>query len=361
MTTFLIGADPEFWLMKDGKHVSAYGMVEGTKQNPQPLTHGAVQVDGMALEVNINPADTWREFRRNIVSVMKEVRALIPDEYEFDFSPVAEFGSEYIKSQPDKARELGCEPDMNAYTGEPNATPDEDAPFRTAAGHFHIGWCEGVDPDLPAHVDACRTITKELDSTLGILSQLWDTDTKRKDLYGKRGAFRSKPYGVEYRVLSCKWLENLEDAKACFYLIKNTVNHAMRNDVSKLNDRVYGATSFINGRSFATARGRYMEILSSFRLLAETGLTYSDTQRKLPYYPKFHMMSPDDGPVYENLARFAACHTLDDVRDVQRMVEREREAEVVAQLNNAPLYFTREGNGTATWQVVPQVVNVAGE
>jgi hypothetical protein len=298
-------------------------MVEGTKQNPQPLTHGAVQVDGMALEVNINPASTWREFRRNINSVMREVRALIPDEYEFDFSPVAEFGSDYIKSQPDKAKELGCEPDTNAYTGEPNATPDEDAPFRTAAGHFHIGWCEGVDPDLPAHVEACRTITKELDSTLGILSQLWDSDTKRRDLYGKRGAFRSKPYGVEYRVLSCAWLGDIEVAKACFYIIKNTVAHAMNPIRSKLNSRTYGATCLLEGRNLAASKERYLEVVSHFSILGNTGLTYADARNGLKYYPKLHMLNESDGVPYSNLKKFENCYTMGDVRRVQQQHQEE--------------------------------------
>jgi hypothetical protein len=320
-------------------------MVEGTKQNPQPLTHGAVQVDGMALEVNINPASTWRDFRRNINSVMREVRALIPDEYEFDFSPVAEFGSDYIKSQPDKAKELGCEPDTNAYTGEPNATPDEDAPFRTAAGHFHIGWCEGVDPDLPAHVEACRTITKELDSTLGILSQLWDSDTKRRDLYGKRGAFRSKSYGVEYRVLSCAWLEDIEVAKACFYIIKNTVAHAMNPNRSKLNASTYGATNLLNGRNLATSKERYVEVMSHFSMLENTGLTFADVRSGLKYYPKIHMMNESDGIAYLNLKKFENCHTMSDVRRVQQ--ERQERDITASELANL----------TARWAVDPDVVN----
>lgn len=37
---------------------------------------------------------------------------------------------------------------------------------------------------------------------LGIPSVIWDTDTRRRELYGKAGCFRLTSYGFEYRVLS---------------------------------------------------------------------------------------------------------------------------------------------------------------
>ena len=45
-----------------------------------------------------------------------------------------------------------------------------------------------------------------LDMYLGLPSLIWDRDTKRRSLYGDFGAFRPKPYGLEYRVLSNAWL-----------------------------------------------------------------------------------------------------------------------------------------------------------
>ena len=45
-----------------------------------------------------------------------------------------------------------------------------------------------------------------MDLFLGCPSIILDKDNKRRELYGKAGAYRNKPYGVEYRTLSNFWL-----------------------------------------------------------------------------------------------------------------------------------------------------------
>lgn len=223
-----IGCDPEFFVKKDGQYVSAFGLINGTKYSPQLVDKGAIQVDGMALEFNIDPATTADEFADNIQTVLKQFREIIPAEYEFAFDPVAQFGSEYIQQQPFEAKVLGCTPDFNAYTGEPNPKPDGEMPFRTASGHIHIGWTEDVDPYDPEHMEACCMLVKELDVTLGCLEKFWDGDTIRKNLYGAYGAFRPKPYGLEYRVLSNAWLRDPDLMKFVFHITKRAFDRLLK-------------------------------------------------------------------------------------------------------------------------------------
>lgn len=204
----LIGADPELFVKKNGESVSAYGLIDGDKKNPVKVNKGAVQVDGMALELNIDPAKDGVEFTENINTVLTELRNMVPKEYAFDISPVAHFGSEYIKDQPEAARELGCDPDYNTYTRAVNPRPSGDLGFRTASGHIHIGWTNNMDPMDPGHFEACLMATKQLDYLLYPLSLAWDEDRIRSSMYGKPGSFRPKPYGVEYRVLSNAWLKD---------------------------------------------------------------------------------------------------------------------------------------------------------
>lgn len=205
---FKIGADPEFFVKKFGKLQSAHGLIPGTKERPFKVNKGAVQVDGMALEFNIDPAENYEQFEDNMSSVLTSITAMIPG-YEVFVEPVADFGLEYISKQPKEASELGCSPDFNAYTKMANPRPDAQTPFRTASGHVHIGWTkEPVDIDNEGHLEACRALTKALDVFLGIPSMVFDTDDRRRSLYGAAGAFRPKPYGMEYRVLSNKWITN---------------------------------------------------------------------------------------------------------------------------------------------------------
>ena len=202
-----LGADPELFVTQKGKFRSAYGLIPGTKKDPFKVDCGAVQRDGMAAEFNIDPVDNEDDWVKNITTVMDQLKAMVP-KHEFALVPSCKFHGSHFKNQPDEAKELGCDPDFNAYTLETNPRPDNNTTLRTAAGHVHVGFCEGADVTSPEHMQRCATLVKQLDCYLGLPSLLWDNDTKRRSMYGKAGAFRPKPYGVEYRVLSNAWLKN---------------------------------------------------------------------------------------------------------------------------------------------------------
>ena len=206
---FLLGADPEVFLQKDGYFFSGFGMIKGDKRHPQKVDKGAVQVDGMALEFNIDPATCEEEFVNNVQAVMGTLQSMVP-EYQLTPTPTAHFTPEYMATQPDEALELGCEPDFCAYTGKANDKPDGNVCYRTGAGHVHIGITENKDIDDPIHKQMCDIIARELDVYLALPSLLFDEDTERRSLYGKAGCIRYKEYGLEYRVLSNKWLSSPE-------------------------------------------------------------------------------------------------------------------------------------------------------
>lgn len=253
MSKILVGCDPEVFVKKNNKFLSAFGLIAGDKKNPQKIRRGAVQVDGMALEFNIDPAASEDEFCINVQDVYSQMKLMVPD-YQVVAVPVAEFGFEYLRQQPKEALELGCDPDYNGWTGNANPRPDGDRPFRTASGHVHIGWDDGQSIDDPSHQHRCKLVAQQLDFYLGLGSLFYDGDTKRREMYGKAGALRYKPYGVEYRTLSNAWL-NSETLMRWVY--RNTVK---------------GVTDLMAGRILADKYGDIQEIINTSDVDAAKGI-----------------------------------------------------------------------------------------
>ena len=238
-TEFLLGADPECFIInkKTRKLVSAHGMLPGTKEEPFKVKYGAIQVDGMAAEFNIEPAKTKKSFIRNVTVVLNTLREMIGPEHELCFSSIAEFGMDFIKKQPIEAIELGCDPDFDAWTGDVNPVPNAEVDFITAAGHIHIGWTEGQDTKNPAHLEVCRHLIRNLDYGTSP-TMLLDKEHKRRGLYGDIGAFRPKSYGVEYRTPSNFWIQSAYTIGLMYDLVVSTIRH------------VVGGTDFVKGGGF---------------------------------------------------------------------------------------------------------------
>jgi hypothetical protein len=208
-----IGCDPELFLRdkKTGLFISAHDKLPGTKDKPHEVNSGAVQVDGVAAEFNIQPSYSQQEFTNYIKNVTTQLQNMVGD-YELVCRPAVTFEENYFKSLPESTRELGCNPDYNAWTGQVNEKPKGDlTTMRTGAGHVHVGFKSRlVNPDDPIHFEDCAIIARQMDYYLGMYSLMWDKDSDRRKLYGCAGAFRPKPYGLEYRTLSNKWLATPE-------------------------------------------------------------------------------------------------------------------------------------------------------
>lgn len=208
-----IGADPEVFIKNKvlGQYVSAHDLLPGTKHSPFPTAFGGCQVDGVAGEFNIKPAKNATDFSNRVRECLNFINQTVKghsNDLVVAIEPVAWFDGKYFKSLPRTAKELGCEPDFDAYSGTQNIKPATPDPFRTAAGHLHLGWSDGIDPQDPEHTVMCHDVVKQLDVALFVPSLHFDRNTQRRRLYGRPGSYRPKFYGVEYRVLSNRWLKN---------------------------------------------------------------------------------------------------------------------------------------------------------
>lgn len=204
-----IGCDPELFLKNnEGKFIASCDKIGGTKEQPLQivgLPQGfAVQEDNVAVEFCIPPAHSKVEFVSNISDVIAEIRSryVNPIGLELAFG-VASYNFTEDQLQHDKAKEFGCTPDYNVYTMEENIKPKSEEGLRTAGGHIHVGWANPTDSERSSLIRAC-------DIVLGLPSLFIDEDVKRRQMYGKAGAFRPKAYGVEYRTLSNFWVQSKE-------------------------------------------------------------------------------------------------------------------------------------------------------
>lgn len=193
---FTIGADPEVFLTdSQGKYKSIIGMIGGTKDAPKIITDRghAVLEDNVAAEFNIPPCDSFESFKTEIQFTLAKIQDMLP-QLVFSKESAVSFPEEELQTQD--AWIFGCEPDFNAWSGYENPKPcADDINLRSAGGHIHVG----------TDLDDKRVI-QAMDYFLGVPSVLLDNGTLRRNLYGKAGAYRPKPYGCEYRTLSNFWI-----------------------------------------------------------------------------------------------------------------------------------------------------------
>lgn len=221
----LYGCDPEVFLTRKGKPIGVHETgLPGTKSQPHKTSRGAVQQDGFAAEFNTDPVDQtdFNGFNLNIVKTLADLKELVPG-CSIAKTPVMDFGMDYIESAPASAKILGCDPDYDAYTGKPNPRPNGELPFRSGAGHVHIGWGADIPVDNEEHIEICAGFVKMLDATVGMFMTFIDREPRRRELYGKAGAFRPKSYGVEYRTPSNAWIWNKDRRRVMHHMLNAAI------------------------------------------------------------------------------------------------------------------------------------------
>jgi len=199
-----IGSDAEMFVktIKDDSIFPVCGLVGGTKSKPKAMGTGGyfVQEDNVLIEFNIPPCNERSAFVKAMVEGVSRAKKQLPPSLYAAIEPSGHIDKAFLKI--DAACVFGCEPDLNAWERVINPRPHCDDPtLRTAAAHVHIGWDNPTDEDRHAMIhfaDLCAAIPAVLE----------DKDTERRKLYGKAGAFRIKPYGVEHRVLSNYWIKD---------------------------------------------------------------------------------------------------------------------------------------------------------
>ena len=246
-----IGSDPEIFIesVDNNEIISAIGMVPGSKDMPHPITDEGhyIQTDNIALEFNIPPCKTEDEFVHHI-NYVKDYLGVIVAANGAQLSTKASGEINPLFLAHPQAQEFGCEPDLNVYLKEENAKPDVNTNLRCVGGHIHIGYPNANQTDS-------ENIVKAFDIFVTLPALLIDKDDRRRELYGKAGAFRFKePWGLECRALSNFWVHSDELMRWVYKQTIKAANYALDGDQDNLfelySERVVNAIN-TNDKSLA--------------------------------------------------------------------------------------------------------------
>jgi len=205
-----IGCDPEFFLKKGEKIVSAVGLVPGSKHEPHPLKSGAgLQTDNVAIEFASKPVSNGLELVNHLRATFAEIiNEYIPKEHTLFLAPSNNLDAAELNSF--EAQQFGCSPSYDAWelceNPQPNATNSN---LRSIGAHVHLGVIEGDGNDFLLDGMGKVYAVRALDCTLGLIDVLIDSSKEavaRRKLYGKCGEHRPTSYGVEYRSLGPWWM-----------------------------------------------------------------------------------------------------------------------------------------------------------
>lgn len=253
-TKFTLGSDPELFLRDKAtkRLMSAVPIIPEGKGEGRPLDstgENCVIHDNVLIEFNTLPATESSEFVSTIRGVMSSIQGIVAESgLELHLQASAEFPEEQLCAE---SRIFGCDPDFGVYPEVDINSIDPDAaerPFRSAGGHLHIGKHKD-SPELNEMLDLDDAsgkvrIVKALDIFIGITSIFLEKDVTagaRRDLYGKAGAHRPKPYGLEYRACSPWWLATPKHTELVYALTHAALAVCLdEEDLEDLSDDIGG-------------------------------------------------------------------------------------------------------------------------
>lgn len=241
---FTIGFDPEF-LLKDtilNKHVSGLDYNFGDKNNGKEICPNCtVENDMVTIEMVLPPVtllEGVEEAWENYETVKNLIEDELPSHIKLDCCSYAEFTEEELSH--DKAREGGCSIDFNAWeNGLPNPKPKFNTPYRSSGAHIHFG------NENMKYIEMMHLVMLG-DLFISVPLVLNQSNTERRKLYGKAGAFRCVQGRVELRSPSnCYW-ESIESLKWVFNQIEKLIDYYNEKGISEIEEEKERILSAIN-------------------------------------------------------------------------------------------------------------------
>jgi hypothetical protein len=225
--TVYMGADPEFFFVKEGKTIGAEKILP--KEGLIKHSVGKIIIDGIQAELNPSPSHCRAYVEDNIGQCFKMVKDVLKDHpgVTADFSQTVPISKEEMASLSPESKQFGCTPSRNGYTDKQGVKIKDASKYmkRSAGGHIHLG--HGGNQEVKKAMEDTQTMAQILDIVVGNTCVLLDRNEgniERRKNYGKAGEFRLPPHGFEYRTLSNFWLRNSKLAALVLGLSRFAVN-----------------------------------------------------------------------------------------------------------------------------------------
>jgi hypothetical protein len=209
----LIGMDAEFFLKQaDGQFIAAARVIPGLKTEPHVLKHGVCHPDGLSLEVGAPPAKDPVGMVKNLYKVLQEVQQLYLTPAGCTLAYTEEVHAQSVVGAQPEDLVFGCGTEFNANNPQfpYRTTTDTNQTQRYSGFHIHLGFTKDQPSNNFTYLDMRRLVL--------CLDKVFDaaklqTTERRARQYGGYGAFRVKPYGIEYRMMDCTVITNPDKMK----------------------------------------------------------------------------------------------------------------------------------------------------
>ena len=273
------GSDPELMLydLERKKMVSAIFLLKNDKHSPLDLGDGIkLYADNVMAEFAFPVYNYRTELVNAFTTGLRRAQKLIGPRYRFVAKAAHEFDDEELDHP--QAREAGCSPNFNAYTGKPNPPPKFTGGMRTGSFHIHVGSL------MLQTKEEKDTMIMWMDVCVGVSAALFDKDgtsSVRRTLYGKAGEFRPTPYGIEYRVLGPYALRSPERMEFVLALMETAFTHAqcghglpkIADTVRTINECDLNTANYITERNISGSQWRSCHDLTPPDLYRDHGIT----------------------------------------------------------------------------------------
>lgn len=232
---FTLGADPEFFVHKEGATIPAPYLLSGiNRKNKASISLDAKNKasffhDNSCLEINVTPANNKQLFIANISRAKREIEKNI----NVKLLPIS--SCKFHIPIPPEGAEFGCAPFFNIYREDvvdisPRIIRDLiETNTQHAGGHLHIGYVRANTDGIEGGKPLAFYLTAILDYLLWtgiwdpVLTKAW-INAKERSGYGMLGSIRAKDYGFEYRPCGPEWTRNKNSIARTYDVVQFVIN-----------------------------------------------------------------------------------------------------------------------------------------